>query len=78
MITAGVDLATEPWNTALATVEWSSARASILSLSHGVDDASSAKAAAGLRGLAQLTMTVTAGALGALMIVLKVALVHLH
>ena len=34
--------------------------------------------AAGLRGPAHLAMTVTAGALGALMIGLKVALFHLH
>ena len=45
MITAGVDLATEPARTALATVRWSSGRASVLSLSLGVDDANIAEAA---------------------------------
>jgi hypothetical protein len=34
--------------------------------------------AAGLRGVAQLGMTVAAGALGIVMILLKVILVHLH
>ena len=45
MITAGVDLAAEPARTALATVRWSSGRASVLSLSLGVDDAHIAEAA---------------------------------
>jgi len=44
MITAGVDLSTEPARTALATVRWSSGRASVLSLSLGVDDADIAEA----------------------------------
>ncbi len=45
MITAGVDLATEPASTALATVQWTPAGASVLTLSLGVDDASIAEAA---------------------------------
>ena len=45
MITAGVDLATEPANTALATIRWTSGGASVLSLSLGVDDAGIAEAA---------------------------------
>ncbi len=44
MITAGVDLATEPASTALATIQWTSTGASVLSVSLGVDDESIAEA----------------------------------
>ncbi|CAN5885531.1 DUF429 domain-containing protein [soil metagenome] len=39
MITAGVDLATEPVATALAVIEWSTHGATLVSLDLGVDDA---------------------------------------
>lgn len=39
MITAGVDLATEPRGTALAVIDWSPRGATLLSLDLGVDDA---------------------------------------